>query len=290
MRDARHKTAVIGASGFIGGHLLRALSGDGIECAGYTRSTPVVSDSGELDQGLADADAIFWLASSIRPATASASDAADADLHALEGLLTQLDKSSRHSARVLALSSGGTVYDTRNPPPYSETSPVSPANAYGHAMLAMEMLLRDRWPNHVVLRAANAYGPGQPARRGQGVIAHWFDSILREQPIRMMGDPDTRRDYLYIDDLVEALRSAAANADSSQIVNVGSGVGTSLRELAEAVERRAARPVEIEHSHQRSFDAPSTWLRVTLAETALGWRPTTSLEAGLAATWRSLTS
>ena len=46
MRDARHKAAVIGASGFIGGQLLRALTGDGIECVGYTRSTPFLTDSG----------------------------------------------------------------------------------------------------------------------------------------------------------------------------------------------------------------------------------------------------
>ena len=292
MRDAHHRAAVIGASGFIGGQLLRALSGDGIECVGYTRSTPFLTDSGELDPGLADRDAIFWLASSIRPATASGSDAAGADLEALAALLTQLDKNARHSVRVLAVSSGGTIYDTGYPPPYSEESRVRPSNAYGEAMLAMETLLRDRWPNHVVLRASNAYGPGQPARRGQGVIAHWFDSVIREQPIRMIGDPDTRRDYLYVDDLVEALRSAATitePADSGQIVNVGSGVGTSLRELAEAVEHQAGRPVEIEQSQARSFDAPSNWLSVSLAEKALGWHPTTSLESGLAATWRSLT-
>jgi UDP-glucose 4-epimerase len=128
-------------------------------------------------------------------------------------LLTQLDENARHSVRVVAVSSGGTIYDTGNPPPYSEASPVRPSNAYGEAILAMETLLRDRWPNHVVLRASNAYGPGQPAQRGQGVIAHWFDSVLREQPIRMIGDPETRRHYLYIDDLVGALRSVATITD-----------------------------------------------------------------------------
>jgi nucleoside-diphosphate-sugar epimerase len=63
-----------------------------------------------------------------------------------------------------------------------------------------------------------------------------------------------------------------------------------LRELAEAVEHQAGRPVEIEQSQARSFDAPSNWLSVSLAEKALGWHPTTSLESGLAATWRSLTT
>jgi UDP-glucose 4-epimerase len=292
VRDARHKAAVIGASGFIGGQLLRALSVDGIECVGYTRSTPFLTDSGKLDPGLAETNAIFWLASSIRPATASGSDAVGADLDALAALLTHLDENAWHSVRVVAVSSGGTIYDSGNPPPYSEASPVRPANAYGEAMLEMETLLRDRWPNHVVLRASNAYGPGQPARRGQGVIAHWFDSVLREQPIRMIGDPETRRDYLYIDDLVEALRSAATMADptDSAQINVASGVGTSLRELAEAVERQAGRPVKIEQSQARTFDAPSNWLSVSLAEKALGWHPTTSLESGLAATWRSLTT
>jgi UDP-glucose 4-epimerase len=282
--DAGSTAAVIGASGFIGGATARRLEQDGLPTVRYTRADPFLSPAGDLAEALVDASVIFWLASSIRPAR---SEAAAVDQRLLEDLLSQLAKRGSQ-ARIVAISSGGTVYDTDFTPPYSELSPVRSANEYGRAMLAVETLLRDCWPDHVVLRASNAYGPGQPARRGQGVIAHWLDSILREEPIRIMGDPEVKRDYVYIDDLVTALLAAGHRHDAPRILNIGSGIPTSLRELATIVNDAVGSPVEVEQTPGRTFDAPSTWLDVSLARTALGWRPHTDLSAGVRNTWRQL--
>ncbi|MDQ1731412.1 MAG: UDP-glucose 4-epimerase [Pseudonocardiales bacterium] len=285
MLEAGSSAAVLGASGFIGSAIARALEHRGTACARYTRAEPFMID-GQLAPELQSADVVFWLVSSIRPATSDAADRATADQSALQLLLDRLAERPR-SPRVVAVSSGGTVYDTATRPPYHEASPTRGANAYGEAMLAVEQLLRDRAPDHVVLRASNAYGPGQPARRGQGVIAHWIDSIRREEPIRLIGDPEIRRDYLFIDDLVDALLRSAFVPGAPAVVNIGSGVGTSLRELSEELRDVVGGLVEMEAAPARSFDAPSTWLDVSLAASTLGWHPSTDLHSGLAATWKA---
>jgi len=282
--DVDSRVAVIGASGFIGGATLRRLTAGGVDATGYTRQAPAVRADESLAEGLAGADMIFWLASSIRPAR---SEAASQDYTALAKLLDGLHAVGS-KARLLAISSGGTVYDPAVPPPYSEQSPVRAANDYGQAMLAVEALLAERWDNHVIVRASNAYGPGQPARRGQGVVAHWLDSVHREEPIRVMGDPEVRRDYIYIDDLVEAIVLAASRPEVPPVLNVGSGVPTSLAELVQAVRSAVGFDVEVEQTPARSFDAPSTWLDVSLARDVLGWQPSTDLTAGVASTWRQL--
>ena len=285
MLGAGSSAAVVGASGFIGGAVAQALDRRGIACHRFTRATPFVVD-GRVAAGLDEADVIFWLVSSIRPATAALTERAAADL---DGLRTLLDLLAERTTpyRILAVSSGGTVYDTTEAPPYSESSPVRGANAYGEAMLAVEAVLRENAPDAVVLRASNAYGPGQPPRRGQGVIAHWIDAIRREEPIRIIGDLDTRRDYLYIDDLVEALLLSAFAEQVPAVLNVGSGSPTSLAELLQALRRVVGTPVQTESSPARAFDAPSTWLDITLAGEVLQWKPTISIADGLSRTWRA---
>lgn len=280
---------VVGASGFIGSAVANRLDAVGIPCARYTRSTPFAV-KGKLTAEVAGAATIYWLASSIRPATSDAATKAGTDLHALDELLNLLAEQGSGETRLVAVSSGGTVYDTRTAPPYREDSPTRGANAYGEAMLAVEARISNGAPHHAIVRASNAYGPGQPTRRGQGVIAHWLDAIRREEPIRVLGDPETKRDYVYISDLVDALLLVADVPDSPdrpRIVNIGSGTGTSLAELIDLISKTVGFPIEVEYSSARGFDAPSTWVDVALARTALGFSPLVDLREGLSKTWRA---
>ena len=281
--------AVVGAAGFIGSALVRRCETDGIVCQQFTRARPFRTGRGELAPELAYCDVVYWLASSIRPAVAQA-EASQADLDAfralLSGLASRAGEGSVGRPRIVMVSSGGTVYDPTQPPPYSELAATKAVNDYGRAMLTLEAELRERWPGHVVVRASNVYGPGQLARRGQGVIAHWFEAIATGTPIRVIGDPDSRRDYVFVDDLVAALMSCGRDPSPPQTVNIGSGNGTSLTTLSNLVVSTAGRAVTVERAPARSFDAPSTWLDISLAERSLGWRPRVDLPEGLRRTWR----
>lgn len=281
------RVAVIGAKGFIGSAVGRAFARRGVSTLQFTRECSFLDPPGQL---VTEVDTIFWLAGSIRPATASADpQAVQADRDAISTLLDLLDEAcARGRCRVVVVSSGGTVYDPSHPPPHRESSPVKPANAYGQAMLDLEEIVCARAPQSSILRVANAYGPGQIARRGQGVIAHWLDRIVHDQPITVMGDDTLARDYVYVDDVAEALVRVHEAESVPEVVNIGSGHGTGLGELLDAVRVTVApRGVVVERQPSRGFDAPSTWLAIELAADALGWQPTVGLADGLAQTWRT---
>ena len=238
---------------------------------------------------------MFWLATSVNPAVAEErSDLVAYDHDQFTTLLQGLE-SVRPAPRVVLLSSGGTVYDPAEQPPYREDSPIRATTAYARAKVELERaLLGSDLPNgrKVVVRAANAYGPGQPARRGQGVIAYWLNAVRRGDPPVLLGDRETVRDYVYIEDLVDALITVhESSAAVPPVLNVGSGRSTSLGELSEIVLAAVGDPkLTFEHRPARSFDRPSTWLDIQLAGRTLGWQPTTPMADGVASAWRHLQS
>jgi UDP-glucose 4-epimerase len=292
MADA---ATVIGANGFLGSALTAALERSGEPVAEYTRSVPFLSQDGVLDRGVAAARTVFWLASSINPAVAeSRPDRVEADRRGFAALISSIRLIPK-PPRLVLISSGGTVYDPSTPPPYSEDAPVRPRGAYGQAKLELETLLADAGlpaGQAVTLRIANAYGPGQPAASGQGVVAYWLRSAMRGEPLVVYGDPETTRDYLYVDDITQALLAVhRATGPLPPVLNIGSGRPTTLHDLARTVLDVAADPrLRLSFEPARTFDVPQTWLDIGLAAAALGWRPAVSLREGIGSTWLSIRS
>ena len=285
---APHRSAaVVGADGFLGRHLVRRLQQAGVPVLSHTRARPLLWPDGRPDPGLAAVGTVFWLASTINPAVAESDPGRVAADHAVfRDLLDRLPA----GPRVVLVSSGGTVYDPAATPPYAESAPVRPTGAYGAAKLALERALTEALgPAAVVVRVANAYGPGQPAASGQGVVAHWLRSAAEGGPVTIYGDPQTTRDYVYVVDIADALLRVHVAAEPPAVVNVGSGRPTTLEELAEVVMDVVGRDrTELRHLPARSFDLSRTWLDVTLAEQALGWVAATGLREGVAAAWTEL--
>lgn len=284
--------AVIGAGGFLGSALVRSAQQSLVPYAAFTRLVPFLDPDGRPASGLAAAHTIYWLASSINPAVAeSEPDRIAADQNAFTSLLRAVEKLP-HTPRVVLLSSGGTVYDPSIAPPYHESSPTAPLGAYGRAKLAMEATLACCGlpaGQAVAVRVANAYGPGQPARRGQGVVAYWLHAVARDEAITIIGDPHSTRDYVFVEDIVAALLAIHGTSDAlPPVINVGNGVPTSLGELAGLVRSVTGTEREIRYQPARGFDVPHTWLDVSLAARVLGWRPRTRLADGVAAAWRAI--
>lgn len=277
--------AVIGAHGFLGKALSRALSAAGREVIPVTRRDPLLRADGALVDDLARASTVYWAASTINPLIAAehpervASDLADFArfcdaVHASPGV-----------ARVVLLSSGGTVYGTASKPPHDELTEPQPASAYGAAKLAMETQLLTHDVPSVVVRIANAYGPGQPAAPGQGVIGHWLRAVRTGARITVFGDLTTSRDYVYVDDVVDALTRAGDAPDVPPVINVGSGQPTTLAQLAEVIGTVVGRSLEIRLLPARDFDIPASWLAVDRAHRSLGWSAATALDEGVVRMW-----
>jgi UDP-glucose 4-epimerase len=190
--------------------------------------------------------------------------------------------------RVVFVSSGGTVYGRAQQIPTPETAPTEPITAYGVSKLAIEKYLglfeRLHGLDYRVLRVTNAYGPFHNAAKSQGVIGTLISRALRGQKIEIWGDGSVVRDFVYVDDVVDALGAAIVDRSDQRIFNIGSGKGHSLRDIIETVERQLAMTLDIEWQAQRPFDLPASIVNIDRARNVLGWHPKTTLESGLGKT------
>src|SRR3990172_4815092 len=138
------------------------------------------------------------------------------------------------SARLVFLSSGGTVYGNSEQIPVPEDAPLLPLSYHGAGKAAAELFLRTLSPANrtppIIVRPCNVYGPGQPLRTGFGVLRHLLQCVLEGKPFTLLGNGAQVRDYLYVDDFIDAVARLAERDDIAGTFNVGSGRGTSLRE------------------------------------------------------------
>lgn len=211
------------------------------------------------------------------------------------GLLNLLEASVKGGVRrFVYVSSGGVVYGEPESLPVSETAPKLPLSPYGVSKLTGEHYLRFYREIHglegVSLRYSNVYGPRQDPHGEAGVVAIFGRNVLGGRPVTVFGDGEQTRDYVYVGDVAEANLVAARVdlPDSGDIdvvaFNVGTGVETSVNELAAGLMRAAGREVAVERAPAR----PGEVLRSCLDPSRLhgvGWGPASSLEAGLARTY-----
>ncbi|MFK3978761.1 NAD-dependent epimerase/dehydratase family protein [Micromonospora sp. NPDC050397] len=288
----RSRIAVVGAEGFIGSHLSAKLASNGAAVAKFTRSSPLLSPGGHLRPELAGVEVIFYLAASVHAASAERYPArVDADRDQFTRVLDALTTLQRPPLVVFA-STGVYLYDQRSPVPFREDSPTDPRTAYGRAKLRLERELAARRAAvpSLILRLATVYGAGQRAGPGHGVVAHWLAAAAAGAPLRLFGDPDAVRDYVYVTDVTEALwriTSYGRNGTSwPEVINIGSGRPTSLSRLLGHVVSTVRREVTVEAVPGRGVDQFEAVLDVDLAASVLGWRPSTDLRDGISRMWQ----
>jgi len=196
---------------------------------------------------------------------------------------------------LIYLSSGGTVYG-ESPPieggftEYHATLPLSP---YGLEKLTCEHLLRlgasRGYYKLVVLRASNIYGAPLEKNRSQGIIGVWLARIKSGLPLKLTMNPQTIRDYLHLQDLSSALRQVINTnlPESFYCFNVSSGQGHSISDLLEIIGTITQSEVKLQSTlSSYSTNAP-TWnvLNHDKITANTGWRPTISIENGIASMW-----
>jgi UDP-glucose 4-epimerase len=275
--------AVIGSNGFFGRALVATLRAAGTSVVEFPSARSFLHSDGSPTGELAGASTVCYLASRINPAIAERDPhAASAHVATLQGLVHALRDSGK---RLIYPSSGGTVYDTDQEPPYAETSPLKPIGRFGATKIEVEQLLRETpGIESVAMRISNAYGPGQPTGTGLGVIAHWLAAAAESEPLRIFGAPETTRDFIHIDDVCDAFVRVVSSEAPPFIVNIGSGTPTTLTEVAEII-TDIVDGIEIVHEPDRGFDVSRSWLDIRRAREMLGWEPTVQLREGITRTW-----
>ena len=299
---AGRECLVLGAGGFIGLNLCRALVAAGAVVHGFGRAPafpdalPSIrwtgaefADRDRLARALEGTEVVFHLLGGSIPELAERDPVADLRENAAASVaLLELCRAAG-VGRIVFISSGGTVYGVPRRLPIAEDHPTDPISAYGIHKLLVEKHLglqaRRHGPRPVVLRAANPYGPYQRPDRGQGVIATLIARRLVGRPVEIWGDGQVVRDFLHVDDLVEPMLREVAYDGPHGVLNVGSGIGRSILEVVASVDRvLGLEGAGILHRCSRAADVPANVLDVSLIGRELGWAARTEWLQGLRGT------
>lgn len=290
---------IIGGGGFLGSNLTKHLRDCGYKVINISRShllelddtavTYLPLNTEELEQLVAQSGGVFHMAHGSSPASAFSD--MEANLTATMNLNFLLMRACAGSQIPLFyLSSGGAIYGPDVPVPTPETAATSPISPYGAEKLAAERYLhiaqRHLGLNYRVLRISNPYGPWQLGRHGQGVIGTWMRKILMDENIEIWGDGNVRRDYIYVDDVCQAMLCLLSYEGPIRTFNIGSGYGYSLNEILEQLRLIVGDNLRVSYRDAAPSHVPISTLNADLAQAELGWKATTSLASGMKNSWK----
>jgi UDP-glucose 4-epimerase len=179
--------------------------------------------------------------------------------------------------RFVYISTGGAVYGDapKKDLPIDESYPINPISQYGISKHTVEHYLflynRLNKLSYIVLRYPNVFGPRQTPHGEAGVVAIFGGLLLDGKPCTIFGDGSKTRDYVFIGDIVRA-NVMALETDFCGIVNIGSGIGTSDRQVYDAVAAAVGTKVEPAYTAVRPGEVEHIYLNAARASKILGWK------------------
>lgn len=306
------RTLITGAAGFIGSTLVDRLLAEGHDVVGIDnlssglaanleralarnapgprRFTFVKADlqAPELIDIVAgtNPDVVFHLAAQVDLRASVTDPQFDARCNVL-GTINVLEACRRAGVRrVVYAASGGSRYGAPTRLPVDETAEVDPLSPYAAAKAAGEMYIRAYAGMYgiapICLGLANVYGPRQNPHGEAGVIAIFGSRMISGRPVTVFGDGTAARDYVYVDDVVDAfVRAGRAPLTTVGMYNIGTGRQTTVTEvhrLMAAVLDEASVPC---HAAARTGELQAIALDATKAHRDLGWAPAVDLVEGI---------
>lgn len=298
------KVLVTGGAGFVGSHVVDRLVRGGhrvavVDNLSTGRRTHVPPDvplhvcdlrSPRLAEVVATEapEAVVHVAAQAAVSRSVADPVYDASVNVL-GTLMLLEACRRAGVhRLVYTSTGGAAYGDTPVLPTPEDHPTRASSPYGVSKVAAERYLEVWAALHggrvLSLRLANVYGPRQDPRGEAGVVAIFSHRLLRDEPCVIYGDGEQTRDYVFVEDVAEAVERALGRPEVTGVLNVGTGVETSVNELYRRLARAAgvARPPV--YAPPRPGEQRRSVLDPSRAKAQLGWAAGTPLDEGLART------
>jgi UDP-glucose 4-epimerase len=292
---------VTGAAGFLGSALANRLAADGHSVRGLDDlsagdparlSARVVFARGDVNDRpklwtlLQDVECVYHLAARV---SVPESILYPREYNAVNvgGTVSVMEAMRDAGVRRVVFVSSGAVYGEHGNTPLVESQAPDPRSPYAVSKLSAEYYVRTigvLWGIETVsLRVFNAYGPGQPLPASHApVIPRFLRQGLSGASLVIHGDGSQTRDFIYVDDAVEALVSAAtADSVDRLVINVGSGQETSIRELARLAAEATRQGAEPLFSRAESGGVSRMRADLTLAAEKLGFRPQVSLAEGI---------
>lgn len=296
------KTLVTGGAGFIGSHLVEALVSEGYDVrvvddlsTGRKSNLGAVLDRIEFIKGdirdpviiieaVKGVDLIFHLAAKINVEESYVKPELYWEVNVL-GTKLIVESMVRMGVKRLIFISSAAVYGDPVYLPINEKHPLNPLNPYGETKLEAEDIIRQYLERGdveaVVVRLFNAYGPRQEGNPYAGVVQKFIERVSMGKPPIIFGDGLQTRDFIYVKDVVDGLIHVMESVDGSMVVNLGTGVETSILDLArlilELYGRKDLKPI---FTDPRPGDVRRSVADISRLK-SLGWSPRYSLRSGL---------
>lgn len=291
---------VTGGAGFIGSHLVDRLIADGHNAAvvdilatGKRANVNPQAAFFEIDirsPALAAAfesarpEVVFHVAAHASVSESVRDPVHDAEVNVL-GTLNVLQQCTAYGVgRVVFCSTGGALYGEPETLPADEEHPVRPLSPYGASKAAAEAYVQTACSlsgiRYTILRYGNVYGPRQDPFGEAGVVAIFANAMMRGQRPTIFGDGSQERDYVYVDDVVQA-NVLALGQDENGVYNIGTGEGTTVTQVFDALAGATDYDGSPEHAAERPGDVHRIYLDVRRAERGLGWRAAVPLDEGI---------
>ena len=289
---------VTGGAGFIGSHIVESLAttnqvrvlddfSNGSRMNLPTDVTVIdgdVRDDETVSTAMQDVEFVFHHAAMVSVEESITKPRACQEINTA-GTLSVLDHARMEDARVIVPSSAA-IYGTPEQLPIAEPARKQPSSPYGISKLATDHHVQRFAELYdlptVVLRYFNVYGSRQGRSDYSGVISIFLEQARDGGPITVDGDGTQTRDFVHVDDVVQANLLAATTEHTGDAYNIGTGSEISIRELAETIRDVTDSTAEIVHGDERTGDIPESCAAIDKARRRLGYEPDVSLREGLA--------
>lgn len=302
------KTLVTGAAGFIGSNLVDRLLVDGHDVVGVddlstgklsnldTASTVASFRFAEVDITTPEfvdlvrertPEVVLHLAAQVDVRQSVADPLRDARLNVL-GTINICEAARQAGVRkVVFTSSGGSIYGSPPDLPVSEARAVDPESPYAASKASGEIYLGAYHHlyglDYVSLALGNVYGPRQDPHGEAGVVAIFGTAMLEGRPTKIFGDGTSTRDYVFVDDVVDAFVRSMSKGSMLRL-NIGTGIETTVRELHTAVAQAGGAPDDPAMADPRIGELQAIALDASAARDVLGWTPKVALSDGVGRT------
>lgn len=297
---------VLGGNGFLGSHIAEALAKKNNNVRVFGRFTNGMKNldsfsekieifkgdffhESDLKNAMKDMDIVFHYISTTNPVTSLNNPQYDLETNVI-GSVRMLQIASDYGVKKIVFpSSGGTIYGEPKTVPIAEDAPTNPGNPYAISKLTIEKYLNYFFQYHgmdfLILRYSNPYGERQSPYGNQGIIPIFLNKIRRGEPPTIFGDGSSIRDYIYIQDAVNATLLLSEKNSEDKIFNVGSGRGVTVNDLVSVISEVTGHQLDPIFVNDTGIYIKKIILDISKIKKTTGWSPETDLSEGIRKTW-----
>lgn len=295
------KVLVTGGAGFIGSNLVKRLLEDGNSVtvldnflSGYRENLVPFSsvkiiegdvrDKKAVEIAMKGAEVVFHLAASVGNKRSIDLPISDAEINVL-GTINVLETARKEGVRKIVTSSSAGIFGELKTLPIKEDHPIEPDSPYGCTKLCEEKLCLAYAKLYdieaVCLRYFNVYGPNQRFDAYGNVIPIFVFRMFNNEPIIIFGDGEQTRDFVHVDDVVQANIKAANAIGVSGAFNIASGTRITINDLVKLITRHYSKEIQVIHGDERPGDVKHSLADISLANKMIDYKPIVNLEVGV---------